>query len=197
MLVDFSTIGPEITRQFAVRLPANWLDCPASGGVGGAESGRPVIFAGGEAPVLTRAKPLLKVLAEHVTHMGATGTGQATKLCNQLIVASNLVAIAEAMALGERMGVDATQLPEALKGGFADSLPLQLFGPRMATVEDPGPPVGALATMYKDVRAIRVSSGDAAPSLRLLDRVEAIYAAAEVAGLSATDLPGLMRLYRA
>jgi len=89
-------------------------------------------------------------LAQRFTRMGDSGAGQTTKLCNQVIVGSLIAVIAEAVRLAEASGVDAKMLPEALKGGFADSLPLQVFGARMAarTFE---PSIGAVSIMLKDL----------------------------------------------
>jgi 3-hydroxyisobutyrate dehydrogenase len=89
-------------------------------------------------------------LAQRFTRMGDSGAGQATKLCNQIIVGSLIVVIAEAVRLAEAAGVDATKLPEALKGGFADSVPLQIFGSRMAA-RSFEPSLGSSAIMLKDL----------------------------------------------
>ncbi|MDF0605033.1 NAD(P)-dependent oxidoreductase [Neisseriaceae bacterium TC5R-5] len=136
LLVDFSSISPRDTQCFAERLKqqsgAHWVDAPVSGGVGGAEKGSLIIMAGGLASDIEQLRPILAHLSQRVSHMGAVGTGQVAKLCNQLIVAANAVLIAEAVALAEESGVDATQLASALAGGFADSLPLQILAPRMA-----------------------------------------------------------------
>ena len=110
-----------------------WIDSPVSGGTAGAEQGTLVIFAGGDAQTITELTPVYNVLSQRVTRMGDTGTGQATKICNQLIVAANSALIAEAVALADRAGVDTTLLAPALAGGFADSKPFQILAPRMAT----------------------------------------------------------------
>lgn len=197
VVVDFSTIGVSAARDFASRLDGiAWLDAPVSGGVAGAKAGTLVIFAGGDAAVLERAQPVLQHVAARVTLMGDVGAGQAAKLCNQLIVSTNLLAIAEAIALGEKLGVDVAQLPGALAGGFADSRPLQIFGPRMAAKRDPGPPVAEVRTMHKDVLAILDAANAAGASSALLQHVEALYARVDAAGFGSSDLPALMRLYR-
>jgi len=200
VVVDFSTIGPEPTRRLAARLAtssaAHWLDCPVSGGVAGAEAGSLVILAGGDAAAIDRVRPILALLSGRVTRMGHVGAGQAAKLCNQLIVAANMLAIAEAMHVGEALGIDLGQIPAALQGGFADSRPLQLFGPRMAPPVDPGPPVSELRTMYKDIKAIGASAADAAAQTPLLGQIEAMWARLIEAGHGGDDVPGLMRLYR-
>lgn len=153
LVVDFSSIAPDSARTFAERLSAKGMglvDAPVSGGVPGAEKGTLAIMAGGRAEDIERARPVVMHMAQRFTRMGDAGAGQATKLCNQVIVGSLLPVIAEAVRLAEAAGVDARMLPEALKGGFADSLPLQVFGARMA-VRNFEPPLGANATMLKDL----------------------------------------------
>jgi 3-hydroxyisobutyrate dehydrogenase len=134
-IVDFSSIAPDVTRELAVQVNAlgvQWVDCPVSGGVAGAQAGSLAMMAGGDAAVIDKLRPVLAHLSARVTHMGPNGAGQTTKICNQMIVSCNVLVMAEVMALAEKAGVDATQIPAALKGGFADSIPLQLTGTRMA-----------------------------------------------------------------
>jgi 3-hydroxyisobutyrate dehydrogenase len=166
LVVDFSSIAPESAREFAARLEhkgMGLIDAPVSGGVAGAEKGSLAIMAGGKPEHIERVRPLVMHLAQRFTRMGDSGAGQATKLCNQVIVGSLIAVIAEAIRLAEAAGVDATKLPEALKGGFADSLPLQIFGSRMAsrTFE---PSLGSSAIMLKDLEnAATVARGSKVP----------------------------------
>jgi 3-hydroxyisobutyrate dehydrogenase len=136
LLVDFSSLEPNATREMAAELAAKtgmgWLDTPVSGGVVGAEAGSLAIMVGGELQDLERVRPVLLNLGQRVTHMGGVGAGQVTKACNQMIVACNALVIAEVVALAERSGVDASLIAEALAGGFADSKPLQILAPQMA-----------------------------------------------------------------
>jgi 3-hydroxyisobutyrate dehydrogenase len=136
VLVDFSSIEPQATRMMAERLYTTsgciWIDAPVSGGVAGAEQGTLAIMAGGSEDVLATIRPVLAPLSQRVTRVGDVGSGQVTKICNQMLVSCNVLVMAEVMALAEKAGVDAEQIPVALKGGFADSIPLQLTGPRMA-----------------------------------------------------------------
>lgn len=136
VIVDFSSLSVAATKilsQVAATHQVTWIDSPVSGGTAGAEQGTLVIFAGGDAQTITDLTPIYNVLSQRVTRMGDTGTGQATKICNQLIVAANSALIAEAVALADRAGVDTTLLAPALAGGFADSKPFQILTPRMAT----------------------------------------------------------------
>ncbi|MCT7358391.1 NAD(P)-dependent oxidoreductase [Thalassolituus pacificus] len=154
ILIDFSSIEPEATRQMAARLTSacgmHWVDAPVSGGVAGAEQGMLAIMAGGDEALIDRLRPLLAPLSQRVTRMGPVGAGQVTKICNQMLVSCNVLVMAEVMALAEKAGVDALQIPAALKGGFADSVPLQLTGPRMAE-RDFDPVKWHVKTLLKDL----------------------------------------------
>jgi 3-hydroxyisobutyrate dehydrogenase len=182
VVVDFSSIAPAAAVAFSKRLEKQGvalIDAPVSGGVAGAEKGTLAIMAGGAAEDIERVRPVVMQLAQRFTRMGDAGAGQATKLCNQVIVAALMAVIAEAVRLAEGAGVDATKLPEALKGGFADSLPLQIFGARMAA-RSFEPSLGAARLMLKDLsnalefaaaRGVPLPMGEAAREMyRLLER---------------------------
>lgn len=157
LVVDFSSIHPDAARDVAGRLKAangmSWIDAPVSGGTKGAEEGTLAVMAGGDAADIERARPYVLAMARKFTHMGPTGAGQTTKLCNQVIVGCAMAVLAEATRLAVNSGIDAGRLPEALAGGFADSIPLQLFVPRMVQGIH-SPPLGHIATMLKDLDTI-------------------------------------------
>jgi 3-hydroxyisobutyrate dehydrogenase len=157
LVVDFSSIHPEAARAIAARLKAangiGWIDAPVSGGTMGAEEGTLAVMAGGDATDIERVRPYVLTMARRLTHMGPTGAGQTTKLCNQVIVGCAMAVLAEATRLAVNAGIDAKRLPEALAGGFADSIPLQLFVPRMAQGIH-SPPLGHVATMLKDLDTV-------------------------------------------
>jgi len=135
VLIDFSSIRPDATRAFAKRLReatgAGWIDAPVSGGVPGAERGTLAIMAGGEAADIERVRPIVMTLCQRFTHMGPSGAGQITKLCNQILVGCTMALVAEATKLALNAGIDAAKLPECLRGGFADSPVMQIWIPRM------------------------------------------------------------------
>ncbi|WP_407307989.1 NAD(P)-dependent oxidoreductase [Acinetobacter sp.] len=136
VIVDFSSLSVDKTKTLAEQAQTRqvqWIDSPVSGGTAGAELGTLVIFAGGDQHTIQNLSLIYNILSQRVTRMGETGTGQATKICNQLIVAANSTLIAEAVALAAQAGVDTTLLAPALAGGFADSRPFQILTPRMAT----------------------------------------------------------------
>ena len=133
--IDFSSLSVAMTLNIADQLKQHnviWIDSPVSGGIMGAEQGNLVVFAGGDSELIKQLAPAYQPLAQRVTCMGGTSTGQATKICNQLIVAASSTLIAEAVALAEKAGVDASLLAPALANGFADSKPFQILSPRMA-----------------------------------------------------------------
>jgi 3-hydroxyisobutyrate dehydrogenase len=153
LIIDFSSISPEATlilAKHAESKGASWLDCPVSGGVAGAEAGTLVMMAGGTQVDLARAMPLLQSLGQRVTLMGPNGAGQTSKVCNQMIVSCNLLVMAEVLAMAKKAGVDASKIPLALKGGFADSTPLQQTGSRMA-VQDFDEVKWHVKTLLKDL----------------------------------------------
>ncbi len=169
LLIDLSSIHPETTRQLAAKLQKScgmrWVDAPISGGTAGAEQGTLAIMAGGSDADIAIARKVLKPLYLQLTHMGDIGSGQITKICNQMIVSCNVLVIAEMMALARQAGVNAEKIPQALAGGFADSKPLQIVGPEMAT--DTFEPVKwKVQTLLKDLNmAVDVATrqGNAIP----------------------------------
>jgi 3-hydroxyisobutyrate dehydrogenase len=177
VLIDFSSSDPAATRDFAERLHRQcgmrWVDAPVSGGVAGAEAGSLAIMCGGEDDDIQSIRPLLAPLAARVTHMGSVGSGQVTKVCNQMVVGCQTAVLAEMVAMAESSGVDATRLTEALTGGFADSKPFQILTPRMAASDFDNPP-WHLRTLLKDLdMAVAQSqrSGSATPMSGLAAQV--------------------------
>jgi 3-hydroxyisobutyrate dehydrogenase len=137
LIIDLSSIDPETTCDLAAKLQQqcqiSWVDAPVSGGTVGAEQGSLAIMAGGRKEDVAIARDVLKPLYKQLTHMGALGCGQMTKICNQMIVSCNVLVIAEIIALAQKSGVDTAKIPQAFAGGFADSKPLQIVAPEMAT----------------------------------------------------------------
>ena len=183
LVIDYSSIAPASARDFAARLEAKGMglvDAPVSGGVAGAEQGTLAIMAGGRPEHIERVRPVVMHLAARFTRMGDAGAGQVAKLCNQAIVGSLIAVIAEAIRLAEAAGVDAKMLPEALKGGFADSLPLQIFGARMAARRF-DPPLAAAATMLKDLQNAAAVAGEKRVWMPMVERALELYRALDPA----------------
>lgn len=187
-IVDHSSIPPAVTRSLAARAAAagvGWIDAPVSGGTTGAVAGTLAVMAGGEAADVEAVTPLIKAYASRVTHMGAAGAGQTTKLCNQAIVTSTVAAIAEAVTLAQRSGIDAARLTEALAGGWADSVLLQTFVPRMT--QTGFAPLGALNTFQKDVETVAATAAETGTPMPVAGTVQQLLRLAVAAGLADAD----------
>ena len=124
VLVDMSTISPEVTRDVAAKLAekgVDMLDAPVSGGSEGAEKGTLSIMVGGKAEVLERVMGVLKPLGKTITHVGPVGSGQVTKAVNQVIIAGTYAAVAEGLTIALAAGVDVEAAHRAVSGGAAGS----------------------------------------------------------------------------
>ncbi|MBW4539661.1 MAG: 2-hydroxy-3-oxopropionate reductase [Myxacorys chilensis ATA2-1-KO14] len=134
MLIDMSTIAPATSRKLYNALSEKGvqaLDAPVSGGDIGAQQGTLSIMVGGDESAFERALPLLQAMGKNIVHIGAAGAGQVTKACNQIVVALTVQAVAEALTLAKKSGVDGAKVREALLGGFAQSRVLEVHGDRM------------------------------------------------------------------
>lgn len=134
LYIDMSTIAPVTARKIYAALHEKGveaLDAPVSGGDTGAQQGTLSIMVGGEPAAFDRALPILQVMGKNIVHIGAAGAGQVTKACNQIVVALTVQAVAEALTLAKKSGVDPARVREALLGGFAQSRVLEMHGQRM------------------------------------------------------------------
>jgi 2-hydroxy-3-oxopropionate reductase len=134
LVVDMSSISPMETRRFAERvrsLGCDYLDAPVSGGDLGARNATLTIMVGGSEAAFARARPLFELLGKNITLVGGSGAGQTCKVANQIVVALNIEAVAEALLFASKAGVDPAKVRQALLGGFAASRVLEVHGERM------------------------------------------------------------------
>ena len=136
IIIDNSSIAPGVARRLAEKaksLGAQMLDAPVSGGEIGAVGGTLSIMVGGDADAFDTVKPILDVMGnpEKVVRIGDAGAGQLCKVCNQMVIAGTLGAVAEAFALAKKSGIDARRMREVLLGGFAASRVLEVHGERI------------------------------------------------------------------
>jgi len=134
LFIDMSTIAPAVSLSIAERLikfDVDALDAPVSGGQAGAEAGTLSIMVGGSTQAFERALPVFQKLGKNIIHIGDSGSGQVTKACNQVAVALTIQAVAEAMTLARKAGVDIEKVRGALLGGLAQSKILDLYGQRI------------------------------------------------------------------
>jgi len=159
-VVDMSSIKPKIAIKYGKLLKdkgINFLDAPVSGGTIGAEQATLAIMVGGDQKVFDQIKDVLKVMG-NPTLVGPIGSGQVSKLANQIIVGVTIGAVAEAITLCEKAGVDGNKFIKALAGGFADGKILQNHGKRM--IDKDFSPKGKVSTHLKDMNNILECAGD-------------------------------------
>jgi 2-hydroxy-3-oxopropionate reductase len=133
-VVDCSSIDPIATRSFAQKIKAlgcDYLDAPVSGGEVGAKAASLTIMVGAEPQAFERVQPLFQLMGKNITLVGGVGDGQVCKVANQIIVALNIAAVAEALVFASKAGADPAKVREALMGGFASSRILEVHGKRM------------------------------------------------------------------
>jgi 2-hydroxy-3-oxopropionate reductase len=134
IVVDMSSISPIATKTFAKRineLSCEYLDAPVSGGEVGAKAASLTIMVGGSVEAFETVKPLFELMGKNITLVGGNGDGQTTKVANQIIVALNIQAVAEALLFASKAGADPAKVRQALMGGFASSRILEVHGERM------------------------------------------------------------------
>jgi len=155
IIIDMSTISPGVTRELAAEAASrglHWLDAPVSGGEKGAIEGTLTIMAGGEPSALERARPVLEAMGRRITHFGPAGNGQAAKLCNQILVVGNLLAVCEALTFGAKCGLDLPTLHQALTGGAANSWALEVLGKKI--IDRDFKPAFMVRLQQKDLRLV-------------------------------------------
>lgn len=177
IVIDASTIAPDAARRFATLLAergGHYLDAPVSGGEIGAIDGTLTFMVGGDGEALDRVRPLLAMMGkeDRIVHVGPSGAGQVCKACNQLVIGGTMLAVAEAMALARKSGVDGAKVRQALLGGFAASRVLEVHGERMLTGNYKP---GFKARLYKkDLRIVAealAAQGVAAPGAALVQQL--------------------------
>ena len=141
-VVDMSSISPIETKVYAKKINAlgcDYLDAPVSGGEVGAKNATLSIMVGGDEAAFARIKPLFELMGKNITLVGGNGDGQTAKVANQIIVALNIEAVAEALLFAAKAGADPARVRQALMGGFASSKVLEVHGERMVKrTFDPG-----------------------------------------------------------
>jgi 2-hydroxy-3-oxopropionate reductase len=192
LVIDMSSIDPGPTREMAEAFAARdvaMLDAPVSGGERGAIDAALSIMVGGDGEAFERAVPVIQALGKNIVHVGPSGAGQVTKACNQLVVASTIEAVAEALLLAERSGVDPAKVREALLGGFAGSKILEVHGQRMLDrTFDPG---FRIRLHRKDARIVEGAAGATATPIPAFAVVAAQLQDAVDAGEGELDHSGL------
>jgi 2-hydroxy-3-oxopropionate reductase len=194
LVVDFSSIRPDVTSQLAEQAKAKGVrlvDAPVSGGEAGAINAALSIMVGGEADDFEAAKPYLDVVGKTVVHVGPSGAGQTVKAANQLIVAANIQALAEAVVFLEAYGVDTGAALEVLGGGLAGSKVLDQKKQNMlGRTFEPG---FRIALHHKDLGIVTTAAREAGIVIPLGSLVAQLMASALANGDGGLDHSGLLR----
>ena len=197
LLIDMSSIDPELTKEMAARLLSEyampWVDCPLSGGAPKALLGKLAVMAGGHKEDFEKARTVMQHLCANITLMGPSGAGQATKLVNQVLCAIGFQAIAEATQLALKGGVDVSMIPAALAGGRADSSLLQEFMAKMGRHDYT--PTGSLANMLKDMEAVQAFASKNRVAMPLTSLTTEIHRLFVAAGKGDNDNAALMKFF--
>ncbi|WP_333868064.1 NAD(P)-dependent oxidoreductase [Cypionkella sp.] len=196
LLIDMSSIDPDATKALAAKAAAlglRWVDSPLSGGAPKVALGQLTLMVGGAAQDVAEAQQILQHLASNYTHMGPVGAGQTTKLINQVLCGLNFMAVAEATQLALAAGVDAAKIPQALRGGRADSAILQEYMPRFATKDYRR--TGRIDNMVKDLNAAQDLARRSNTSMPLTAVCAEIHRMLTAAGLGGEDQAALMEYF--
>lgn len=197
LIIDMSSIDPESTKALAADaadLGMHWVDSPLSGGIPKAAIGELTLMQGGTAEAVAAAQEFLVKVASNQTRMGGPGAGQTTKLINQVLCGLNFMAVAEATALAEAAGVDATMIPKALRGGRADSAILQEYMPRFAARDYRR--TGRIDNMVKDLNGAQDMARLTNTAMPLTALCAEIHRMLTAAGLGAEDQAALMEFFK-
>lgn len=197
IVIDMSSIDPGATRDLAamaVERGLRWVDSPLSGGAPKAEKGELTLMAGGEPEDVEDAHTVLRDLSANYTHMGPVGAGQTTKLINQVLCGLGFMAVAEATQLALDAGVDAEKIPQALRGGRADSAILQEYMPRFATKDYRR--TGRIDNMVKDLNSAQDLARRTDTAMPLTALTAEIHRMMTAAGLGGEDQAALMEFFR-
>lgn len=197
LIIDMSSIDPAATRALAADAAAlglRWVDSPLSGGIPKAALGQLTLMQGGAADDVAEAQAILAPLASNQTHMGPAGAGQTTKLINQVLCGLTFLAVAEATALAEAAGVDATRIPKALQGGRADSAILQEYLPRFAARDYRR--TGRIDNMVKDLNGAQDLARAAMIPMPLTATCAEVHRMLTAAGLGGEDQAALMEYFK-
>lgn len=153
IIIDMSTMSPQVAKKIAQEAAAkgvSFLDAPVSGGEPGAIAGTLSIMVGGDKEAFERATPVFQAMGKTITYMGPSGSGQVTKLCNQIICIEAILGVAEGLTLAKKAGVNLDALLQALSGGAASSWALNTLGPKM--INRDWAPGFKIDLMQKDLR---------------------------------------------
>ena len=196
LLIDLTTTSPKLSKRIfeeAKKRGADALDAPVSGGDTGAKAGTLAIMVGGEAAAFERARPILEAMGKNVVYEGPAGSGQHTKMANQIAIAGAVSGVCEAIAYGRAEGLDLERMLATISTGAAGSWQMTGNGPKM--ISGDFAPGFYIKHFIKDMRIAGEEAQDAGLSLAMLDRVLAMYRELDAQGLGDLGTQALIRYY--
>jgi len=194
VVIDMSTISPEVTRRLAKEaseVGAEYLDAPVSGGEKGAIEATLSIMVGGDENAFRRALPVFQSLGRNIVYMGPSGSGQSAKLCNQVICGLNILAVCEGIALGAKSRLDLKKLLEAISGGAAGSWMLSNLAPKM--LERDWRPGFKIRLQQKDLKLALEAASELSLPLPGTGLAQQVFRIAEAAGASEEGTQALIK----
>ena len=194
LVIDMSSISPTATKDFALKVNAlgcDYLDAPVSGGEIGAKNAALTIMIGGPQAAFDRALPLFQVMGKNITLVGENGAGQVTKVANQIIVALNIEAVAEALVFASKAGADPAKVRAALMGGFANSRILEVHAERM--INRTFAPGFRIALHQKDLNLALQSAKELGVALPNTASAQQLFSAVAAMGGDQLDHSGMIR----
>jgi 3-hydroxyisobutyrate dehydrogenase len=195
VIIDMSTISPTATREIAEIVKTKdvyFLDAPVSGGEGGAVAGTLSIMVGGDAEVFASCLPIFQALGKNIIHVGGTGAGQLTKLCNQIAVAVTNLAMSEALVFAAKAGVDLEKMHQAIGGGAAGSWQLSNLAPRI--FQRDFAPGFMVKLQQKDLRLVLQEADRLHLALPATSLVHNLFNALETQGAGAEGTQALVKV---
>jgi 3-hydroxyisobutyrate dehydrogenase len=204
LLIDCSTIDVETAREVAAAAEARgllMLDAPVSGGVGGAAAGTLTFMVGGSAQAFTRAQSILEKMGKTIVHAGGAGTGQAAKICNNMILGISMIAVSEAFVLAEKLGLDHQKLFDISSKSSGQCWSMTSYCPVPGPV--PASPANrdyqagfTAAMMLKDLRLAQEAAKASGANTPLGANAERIYSSYADSGEAGRDFSGIIRFIR-
>ena len=198
IVIDMSTVSPKTTQEVAAALKergVEMLDAPVSGGDVGAINGTLSIMIGGAQAVFDECMPVFEAMGQNINLIGGNGAGQTTKLCNQIAVSVNNMAMAEALMLAAASDLDVQKVIDAISGGAAGSWQLSNLGPRIAAGDfDPG---FMVYLQQKDLRLVLGAANDIKLALPAVSMAHQFFNIVERAGCGEVGTQALIKAYEA
>lgn len=195
--IDLSSVEPALVRDLAAKYAdkgCGFVDAPVSGGVGGAEAGTLTIMVGGTADNFAKAQPVLEKIGKKINHMGNAGNGQAMKLVNNLLLGANMVAVAEALVLGTKLGLDAQVMYDIIGQSSGRSYALETKGKNFIMKRNFNPGF-AVDLQYKDLELAITTAKSMAVPLPMGTLAQQFFEVARAKGWGREDISSVIKFF--